>query len=82
MKARNIDDLENIILKDENKYLKEKILHQEKAYYYNNYYGYGGHVLQLKGKTWIYFYNYLHNYFCNTFSERKINLFYYFKYDK
>ena len=75
MKARNIEDLENIISKNENQYLKEKITKEENNYYNN--YGYGGHVLYLKGKTWSYFYNYLYN----NLYENKNKLLNYFNND-
>tara|TARA_B100000073_G_C23279218_1_gene389807 strand:+ start:61 stop:297 length:237 start_codon:yes stop_codon:yes gene_type:complete len=78
MKARNIEDLENIILKNENQNFKEKIIKNENAYYNKNYYGYGGHILYFKGKTWNYFYNYL---YINLYENKK-KLLNYFNNDK
>lgn len=76
MKARSITDLEN-------NYLKEKILKKEAEYYNKNYlYGYGGHIVQMKGKVWIVFYDYLYDNLYKSINENKNKLLSYFNNDK
>ena len=79
MKPRSIIDLENTITKKENNYFKEKIIKQEEDYNKNSYFfGYGGHIIHLKGQIWITFYNYLYN----NFYHNKNKLLNYFNNDK
>lgn len=71
MQARNIKDLENIL--KENKYCKEKILKKEAEYYNKNYlYGYCGHIVQMKGKVWIVFYEYLYDNLYKLVNKNKL----------
>ena len=71
MQARNIKDLENVL--KENKYCKEKILKKEAEYYNKNYlYGYGGHIVQMKGKVWIVFYEYLYDNLYKLVNKNKL----------